>query len=510
MHSSLPLGHKLIAVVVAVATACGAYAFLYFREAQMAFSASLSFDSAEAQQLDPSITRTPHPAVVLGQSILSDSVVAGLIPQADLAPSSNAVAIGEFRSRVELSQPAAGLLWVRYRDLDPGQAVATANAVAKALAAWAPSVASATSPAANAQPAPIANPNPAPASAAPPQHAPATEPSPGVTPQNAPAAGLPPATVPQNAPAAEPSLADALGKLQAQLSAADQRVGSESSLPSEHDRQRYLESQVRVAQQKLSALRSEFAHSGSASGEQAHVAAIQHALTLFWPSADGLNTAGTSEAQLRYEREQFTRDISIVEQQRQAAQREEAANSAPVNPPAKQNPPAQQTAPLPPQPQPAPAEAAPSPAASGATSNPLHLERMASLPELVAWWPAALIGCFCGLLYWGLAFARYRPTSEPDDMLDLLDLPEESEPPAYSLINNVPATFSRFPRRAARHESGRNSLPSACLLYLRSGTWFRACPGSVPISRASPELNGERPPRQRAEDRDGSNPRRQA
>ncbi len=259
MRSTVPLRHKLIAVVVAAATACGLYASLLYREAQLASAASLFFDSAAAQQLDPNTARALHPAVVLGQSILSDSFVATLILHTDLAEPSTAHAIGEFRTRIELTQPTASLLWVRYRDPDPAQAVATANAVAKALAEW--------TPPANSTPAPAA-----PASAA----------------------------APLPAPAAERSLATALGELQAQLSAADQRVDPESSLQTVRDRQRYLESQVRDAQQKLDDLRNEFPQSDSASGGQVRLDAIQHALALFWPSTAGLNSAGTSEEQLDY------------------------------------------------------------------------------------------------------------------------------------------------------------------------------------------------------------------
>lgn len=373
MRSTVPLRHKLIAVVVAAATACGLYAFLLYREAQLASAASLSFDSAAAQQLDPNTARALHPAVVLGQSILSDSFVATLILHADLAEPSTAHAIGEFRTRVELTQPSAGVLWVRYRDPDPGQAVATANAVAQALTGWAPPTTGTSAPA-------------APASAAAPQDAPPAEPL--------------PATAPRPAPAAERSLATALGELQAQLSAADQRADPESSLQTERDRQRYLESQVRDAQQKLDDLRSEFPQSDSASGGQVHLDAIQHALALFWPSTAGLNAAGTSEEQLDYERDQLTRDMNVIAQQRQAAQREAAANADSVN-------------------QPASAAAVPSPLAPSATGNPLHLERMARLPAQLARWPSALIGFFCGLLYLGLAFARYHSSAESDDLLDL-------------------------------------------------------------------------------------------
>ncbi len=381
-----------------MATASGLYAFLLYREAQLALAASLSFDSSVARQLDPGIVRDPHPAVVLGQSILSDTVVARLVSQNSFAASPTIQDIGEFRTRVELTQPSAGLLRVRYHDPDPGQATVAANAVAKALAEWAPSAASAPVSAANIQPAP--------------------ERGPKLAPPSAPA--------PQNSPAAEQSLAAALGKLQAQLSAADKQAGLESSLLSEHDRQKYLESQVRAAQLELDDLRNQFANSDSALGEQARLDAIQHALAAFWPSAAGLNTAGTSQAQLDYEREQLTRAIRVIELQQQATQRVEAANSTSVNPPS------QPAVPLASRAQPVPAADATSPPASGAAANPLHLERMAGPPATVVWWPSALTGCCCGLLYWGLAFARFRSDPESDD---LLDLPQPTARSANRLLN---------------------------------------------------------------------------
>lgn len=442
--SGVPLGHKLIAVVVAVATACGLYAFLHDREAQLASSASLTFDSAEAQQLDPGIMRVPHPAVVLGQAILSDAMVSRLVPQAGLpASASTALAIGEFRNRLELTQPTAGLLYVRYRDPDPGQAAATANAVAEALSAWTPSGSSAPPPAGNAQPSPTPRPAPPPT----------REPAPAGS---------------QNHPAG-PALAASFGDLAGQLSAANQRVGPGSPLQSEHDRQRYLEAQVRDVQQKLGDLRGEFAHSGTAA--QGSFDAIQHALALIWPSAAGLNTAGTSESQLRYEREQVFHAVDVIAQQRQAAQRAEAAQSAPVHPPAQTAPPVQQ-------PQPAPTEAAAPPPASVATWNPLHLDRMAGIPARVVWWPSALVGCFCGLLYWGFAFARYHSSGESDD---LLDLAEESAPSAYRLI--TPDT----PGPAARPAEAVELSPEDSAAHKRASFSFEPASVAAPVADQATE-----------------------
>jgi hypothetical protein len=237
--------------------------------------------------------------------------------------------------------------------------------------------------------------------------------------------------------------------LHAQLSAADQHAGSDSSFRSEHDRQRYLETQVRAAQQKLDDLRKKFSDAGPASGARAPLDVVQHALALFWPSAVGINTAGTSEAQLKYERGQLTRDIGIVAQQQQGAQRAEAADSATTNVPQ------QQTAPVASQPQPAPAPApAPkpavqSPSASLGAVNPLHLQHMAALPAPVAWWPAALAGFFCGLLYLGIAFARSRASREFDDEFDL---PEKGAPSMYGLSGYGPSGMDAPVRATSRDE----------------------------------------------------------
>jgi hypothetical protein len=382
VFSSVPLGHRLIAVVAAVVICCGLHAFLWYCGVRSAFAASLSFDSTVAQQLDPRIALTVHPAVVFAQSVLSDSVVSRLVPQDAFTASSTASAIGEFRTRLELTQPTTGLLLVRYRDPDSNQAVETANAIAKVLAGWAPSTTGDTAQKANPRAA----------------HAPASP-------------------APQGTITAESSLASALEELQVQLSAADQRVSPQSSLRSEHDRQRDLESDVRALQQKVDGLGNKFATGHSASGAQVHLDIIQHAFALFWPSAAGLNTAGTSTAQLDYERGQLTHLIGVVKQQQQAAQRAEAANSASNYPSSKQ------PAPFAPESTSGLAADVPLLHASGATGNPLHLEHTAALPTRVVWWPSVLIGCSGGLLYWGLAFARFRSSRESDDQTGL---PEES------------------------------------------------------------------------------------
>jgi hypothetical protein len=457
-------------VVVAVAAACGLYTILRYRDVQLATSAALSFDTAEAQLLDSHIMQSPHPAVVLGQSILGDSVVAKLVPKADPSASSTPIAVGEFRSRLELTQPLAGLLLVRYRDSDPGQAVAIANEVAESLAEWTPSPTSTPPPAANSQTAPA----PAQTAPAPAQPVPApAQPAPDPASKPPLASGDAPETH-----SAGPSLAAALAELEAQLSSADHRISQEQSSQSGHDRQRFLESQVRDVQQKLRDLRSKFARPGSANHAQARLDTIQHALAAFWPSAAGLNTAGTSEAQLRYERQQLNRDIGIVEKQRQAAQSEEASNSASVNPPAPEaapadpssqpvsgasaGPSASQTAPAAPESQPAPAPDALSSPAADIGVNLFHLQRAAAMPAPMVWWPSAFVGCLCGLLYWGLVFASYRFRRNPDEMLDFDD---EGALYAYRrFVNDLPGenvSPSSEAIRASNAGSSRNGQPEA-------------------------------------------------
>jgi hypothetical protein len=443
-RNSVPLGHKIIALLVAVAVAAGVHTWFNRNTAHSTSAAELSFDPTLAHGIDPGLADTSDPAVAVAQSMLTDQVIAGLSSSAYLSSSTMASRIGEFRSRLELTQPSAQSLLVRFHDTDPAKSAATANAVAKTL----------TAPPSSAQP-----------STAQPQSS-GTSTPPAVTPPSAPPAA------PAKQPAAPPSdqsansLSAALGDLAAQLSSTDRQLDRLSSpdrrsharqLPSytQSRQQQLLKAGVRAAQKQFDNLRAQYATQGSGAFKD-RLAEIQQELSSILLSgnpsqrhtrSNGFNAVGINASGLREERAQLTHAISVIQTDRQAIQREEASSgskaaSPPISAPAPAPAMAAQ-APASPQQQPAPT---PSPAPAFAL-NPFILARLAGTPDPASeqpaswwpsrlpaswwpapgspasWWPAALAGLLSALLYLAFAARGYRtPDYEEDD----------SEPATYS------------------------------------------------------------------------------
>jgi hypothetical protein len=421
--SAVPLGHKFTAVLVAAAAGFGIHTWLERRAVQTAASAEVSFSMHAAQRLDAGFVHAGDPAVVFAQSVLSDQKIAVLSKQAFLSTSGMMSRVGEFRSRLELTQPSPEVLWVRFHDADPSKAVQTANAVADALVAWSPSPdapAALTEPtsAAAAQPAAqqpaLAKTASAPAKAAP---APISKPA-------APANNEASATV--------SPLATALEQLQSQLSSTSRQIddggtagharpGYEGRVYAQSEQQHLLKAQVRDAQQKVSGLRSQYSSGANAQ----HLGTIQQALASILAGG----SVGVSAGQLRRERDGLTRAIAVVQTQRAAIVKEAGADSSPAS-----APPTSSTSNAPSQPQtpaasgsassaisesdltkagsPAPASQASAPAPSQPDSssasapiedpslaNPFRMEKAAGIAAPIQWWPAAAAGAGCGLLY---------------------------------------------------------------------------------------------------------------
>jgi hypothetical protein len=104
---------------------------------------------------------------------------------------------------------------------------------------------------------------------------------------------------------------------------------------------------------------------------------------------------------------------------------------------------------------------------------------MAGLPAPVAWWPSILIGCLCGLLYWGFAFARNRSSRESDDQLDL---PEERAASVYGLFD----TDERV--AAGSRAEWVEAYPVETSPRRRAYFTFDPDPTSLPVSDQSPSL----------------------
>lgn len=392
---SVPLGHKFLALLFAAAVAFGAHTWLTRNAAHSASAAELSFDPKTARHIDPGIGDAAQPAIAAAQTILSDQVVAGLSKGAYLASSGMTTRIGEFRSRLEFSQPSARVLDVRFHDADPTKSLATANEVANTLAAWSPSFSAPAPSISTAPTAATAAPAPAPVKVAPP---------------------------PQASKADSTGLAAELGQLEDQLSSTDRDLDSTREahggrgawdLPSyaESRQQQLLKSRVREAERQMSDLRAKYP------GEH-RLGSVQQELSAILPE----NAVGVSSARLREERAQLTHTISTVESVRAAIQHEEAvqpapASSAPSSDSAASSEDTQIPAPpiaesnigqsSPAQPQPAPT-ATQAPLTAQSEPGPLAVVRLAGSPVPVPWWPSAAAGVAFGLLYFSVVAVRYR------------------------------------------------------------------------------------------------------
>jgi hypothetical protein len=410
----MPLKHYVIALFIAAIAGCSFWAWRIQKATESA-SAVLAFDPTLAQHVDPGFASAIKPAIALADSILNDQAIAELVKHSHASSSTDANQIGEFRSGLELTQPSSSLLRVRFLDSDPGDSAANANAVAQALAAWAPSQAAA--PAADAQPRQAAQPD---ASA-------------GTTAAET--------RSQENHPASAPSLAlhslsGSLGEIGAQLSktdrdldllAADSSAGHlSSSNPQsayrEYRQQQLLKTQVNAAEKKFGDLREQYGKGNADPNVKGRLTSIQQALDSILrggePAAQGFKAVGTSASQLSRERSQLSLAISVINQQRQAIDQAKTANSASdgssqaPSPPASATPSTPQSSSSPPQQQPSPSADSAAPSAQP-PEHPLSVVRLASPTPLPPLWPPILVGFACGLVYLcSAALAHHRAESE--------------------------------------------------------------------------------------------------
>ena len=482
--AALPLGHKLIALILAAAAGWGAYSWLSYKTMRSARTAELSFDATTARTIDPGLAEAREPAVALAQSILNDQAIAGLSKQAYLASSVMDSRIGEFRSRLDLAQPSAQVLDVRFQDTDATRSRAAANAIAEALATWNPSAVPTTAPAATPQPAASSTPAPVPAAAPPVQSA--KQPSVRHTAQP------------------DHSLSDALGALEEELATTNRQVDRLSenggrtrterrphsnSLSSynQSKQQQLMRNEVKAAQKQLDHLQVKYANADPGAGIGTRLSEIRQALASVWPASragsSGFNGAGVSASQLRRERAELSQAVRIVERERKAIQHTEVAqgvtesNLAAPKSPASSNasaagsatpsPAASTSGPAASTPAPAPPSPAPGPAAGKSLKNPLQLVRLAGSAAPIAPWPAVAAGVLCGLIYLGAAKWRYRSVPNEDYIVEdavervpaaqrfiTPNVPPPAPEPSVNKVADLPAERSEplpasFPRQRA-------------------------------------------------------------
>ncbi len=470
--SSVAPGHKLIALLIAAAVAVGFHTWFNRNGNRSASSAELSLDTAAARRIDPGLAAASEPAAAIAQSMLTDPIVAELSKSAYLSSSEMTTRIGEFRSRLDLTQPSAGLLRIQFHDADPAKSAATANAIAKALAA-------ASRAAAPASPASL-------------QSAPSV----------APAAR--PATT--HASQSDDSLATALKNIAARLSSTDRELdhfGSrnqrgvrhpwESSSYSQSKQQQLLKARVREAQRQVDTLR---AHADDANKDR--LGEIQRELTAVLPAGHGtkghpggygFNGAGTSASEIRRERAQLARSVGIIESERQAIAREEGTEPASASDSdskaasgsassqlsesdlTSSSNTASRPEPSPQAPQPQSGSVG-SPPSAVALQSPFQLAALAGTarpsPQLPAWWPAKFspttwwiacaAGLLAGLIYFGFA-ARASRTPDYDESDDGAG-DRRASLSSYRLIT----PDRTAPDRPSRDQPSPDTLPSATKL----------------------------------------------
>jgi hypothetical protein len=409
-QSGIPLGHKLAGLLIALVVAGAGCAFLIYQSGRSASTAVLALSQARGQQLDSGIASANYPTVALADTMLSDRTIASLTSQADLASSTPAAQIGEFRSDLLLSQPSAGQLDVRFQAANASRSIAVANDVAHALAEWTP-------------PAAVA-----PAPQTPPQAKAPTAPPLSARQDSAHAAAD--GTQSKSAGSAAPDhpLSASLTKLGAQLSATrhqlDRMSASGGSSPyMQSAQQSLLRSAVARARGTMQGFRTQYTREIADPDTRARLDETYQALSSILPGTDrrGFNAAGVSGWELTDERSELSQAIRIVTRETKGIQAEEAAHPvATTQPAAAATPPQVQPASVSPPPafaqSPTPAvhEQNLPPMSSSALysrlsgPNPWRILHLAAPARRPALWPAFVAGALCGLLYLGIAAFAYR------------------------------------------------------------------------------------------------------
>ncbi|HTW46675.1 MAG TPA: hypothetical protein VMD92_01935 [Acidobacteriaceae bacterium] len=430
------MGHKLLALLIAAGIAWGGHVWLQRRAALNAYAAQLSFDARAARTIDAGLATIHDPAVVLAQSVLTDSVVERLSASAPLATASVTSRLGEFRAHLQLTQSSPSTLNVRFLGAGNTPSDATADTVAQAIAKWTFS----------RYGAPLV-PSPAPVQTAPP-------PAGTALPEPAKSAAAPQISPNSSSPNSS-ALAASLGDLDALLSStkrdldniafsgADDRHPRDPARYRESDQQHLLKARVAAAERKIDEIRSSAAARDLPRAAAAQLAEIQHAVASILSAGEagayGFRNVGVDAAEVRRERAQLDDAIATVHRDSLALQQEVSAQAGSSGDTASSTPPPAATSTAsPPPPQDDAAQAAQPPATADLLPNPFTFAHSAAAPAPILWWPTVAAGLFCGLFYWILAAL---PNREP--YYGQQDMPE----PIFTGRNMITPPTSPSPRQ---------------------------------------------------------------
>ena len=408
----IPPWQKMVAAALVIAVGTGIFVISLRSAKQSAATAVLSFDPDIEGRNDPAFAHAVQPAVAVAQSMLSESVVLKLLSKAGASPSDPAFSIGEFRSRLELDEPAIRTLRVLYHDPDARRSRAVANAVAVAIAGWTPSF-------------------------------------------SAPIASAPldfgPAAVPPSPPLAAPAghRRRHLSNLAEQLDVTDQKIGeltNEGTSPvlpaaaalvpsAQTEQRRTLEVQLAAAQQKLEALRVRYTNQyPDVKTTEDTIAEIQNELAALpapaKPSTPKSPVPAAHAAEikrLRQERAQLTKEIAI-EWNQLARVRDHSDNGEAASPSSSAPRPASASR------APAPVEQQISPFSSAAFwQNPFQIVRLTRISTASFAWTVVVTGILGALFFSGAALIVFYPRG---GMADIHAVPlataASAPPPAWA------------------------------------------------------------------------------
>lgn len=385
---TLPLRHKLVAVVIAVAISSGL--FVWSRHSAVSsMTAVMLFDTEQAQQIDPNLPSTKEPAVALGQSILNDDLIKGLMKRVGIRAD-----VAEFRSRLKMTQQSPKSLNINYQHGNKELSVAVANAVANLLVAWIP-----------------------------PSDAIAAK---SVSTRQSTRSAAHPAANSRQGKHHSRAQSSQIRNLEARLAATEQKLASLNSpriqntpppvdepkrTLSVDDEQRHaLEMQLNADQKKLDALRDRYTDQyPTVENVKADIAELQQRLAsvqsvgnkekprVIPPPPDA---ASNEVNQLRLERARLLQAIA-AKKRRQITPQGQATAVGSLPPPGQSPSLSQPPSASVPQPK--------SPVPPLPLQSPFTLVRLASHSEAVSWWQGLLAGILCGLLYLTSAVWRYLP-----------------------------------------------------------------------------------------------------
>lgn len=139
----VPVRHIVFAIVCGAAVGVGFWVWSRSLATEYVMSALLSYDTPHRFLSASPSPQSDDSTVQIAQSILSPQLLKKLAAKSQLPSSASSDGVAStdtdnFRSHLELTQPAPGLLQMTYRDLNEKQVAAAMDLLTNALTSWTP------------------------------------------------------------------------------------------------------------------------------------------------------------------------------------------------------------------------------------------------------------------------------------------------------------------------------------------------------------------------------------